>query len=166
MGIKFFFLANYTSRDIVCDCGFKGITLTRTNYTIAIHQVDVYQSDLSLPPIKAIVYIGTPDNPQFVVRNGVPGVQDLATHIYRSQGPSGDNKEYLYKLHHALEELCLESRDNHIGDLFRLVAILEAEDRLRQPEQDILVLSMQDETQKKINANEQEEAEPKILGPH
>ena len=33
-------------------------------------------------------------------------------------------------MHQALEELCPESKDNHIRSLFRKVAILEAEGRL------------------------------------
>ncbi|KAA8893480.1 ChaC-like protein [Sphaerosporella brunnea] len=84
-----------------------------------------------LPPIRALVYIGTPENPQFVPRNGgVPGESELAAHIFKSRGPSGENKDYLYQLHHALEGLCPESKDNHVRSLFRKVCILEAEARL------------------------------------
>jgi len=98
----------------------------------SIHYVDVHQADptLQVPPIKALVYIGTPENPQFVARNRVPGEAELAQHIYNSRGPSGENKDYLFELHQALEELCPESKDNHIRSLFRKVAILEAEGRL------------------------------------
>lgn len=96
----------------------------------SIHFVDVHQADSIVAPIKAIVYIGTPDNPQFVPRNGVPEEADLAKHIYDSRGPSGENKEYLYELYHALEELCPESKDNHVKSLFRKVAIQEAINRV------------------------------------
>ncbi|KAF8242401.1 ChaC-domain-containing protein [Wilcoxina mikolae CBS 423.85] len=96
----------------------------------SIHYVDVYQTEKMLPPIKALVYIGTPENPQFVARNAVPGETELAQHIYNSRGPSGENKDYLYMLYQSLEELCPESKDNHVRNLFRKVAILQAEDRL------------------------------------
>lgn len=75
-------------------------------------------------------YSGTPENPQFVARESVPGEHELAEHIFRSIGPSGPNKEYLFELHHALEELCPGSKDNHIRNLFRIISIMEAEERL------------------------------------
>jgi cation transport protein ChaC len=78
-----------------------------------------------------MITAGTPENPQFVPRNGaVPGESDLAVHIFKSRGPSGENKDYLYQLHHALEDLCPESKDNHVRSLFRKVCILEAEAKL------------------------------------
>jgi cation transport protein ChaC len=117
----------------------------------SIDYVDVHHpNDECLPPIKALVYIGpfhtppspsgsrganeaagTPENPQFVARDGkVPGESELAEHIFKSCGPSGENRDYLYQLHHALEDLCPESKDNHVRSLFRKVCILEAEARL------------------------------------
>ncbi|OJD29452.1 uncharacterized protein BKCO1_8000010 [Diplodia corticola] len=67
-------------------------------------------------PIRCLVYIGLPENPQFV---GPQDPQGLAEHIVRSVGPSGENKEYLYMLEHALLELSAESRDEHVTDLAR-----------------------------------------------
>ncbi|KAI5798833.1 ChaC-domain-containing protein [Geopyxis carbonaria] len=103
----------------------------------SIHYVDVYQSDEKFPPIKALVYIGTPENPQFVARDTVPGETELAEHIYNSRGPSGDNKAYLYELHKSLEELCPESKDNHVRHLFRKVALLEADAKLNDDDSSI-----------------------------
>ncbi|KAB2573995.1 putative glutathione-specific gamma-glutamylcyclotransferase 2 [Lasiodiplodia theobromae] len=65
-------------------------------------------------PIHCLVYIGLPENPQFV---GPQDPQKLAEHIVQSKGPSGENKEYLYMLEHALLELSAESGDEHITDL-------------------------------------------------
>lgn len=70
-------------------------------------------------PIKCLVYIGLPDNPQFL------GPQDpdaLAKHIVNSIGPSGENKEYVYMLDSALQgvrEDCgvEEDVDEHVHDL-------------------------------------------------
>ncbi|KAL7269295.1 hypothetical protein RUND412_008052 [Rhizina undulata] len=96
----------------------------------SIHYVDVYQTDPALSAVKSIVYIGTPENPQFVARASVPDIDELAQHIFNSRGPSGENREYLYNLFHALVELCPESKDNHVSDLFRRVAIIEAVEKL------------------------------------
>ena len=76
-------------------------------------------------PIRTLVYIGTPDNKQFV---GPQSPQGLAEHIYRSKGPSGLNKDYLLNLDVALSELAPESGDMHIHDLATRVRALETQD--------------------------------------
>jgi cation transport regulator ChaC len=81
----------------------------------SIHTVPVHQADPTLPPIITTVYIGTPDNPQFV--KDIPSAEDLARHIFNSRGPSGENREYLLHLHNAIIELHPGSRDNHIAEL-------------------------------------------------
>jgi cation transport protein ChaC len=74
--------------------------------------------DLSqLPnPIKCLVYIGLPDNPQFL---GPQDPQALAEKIVHSRGPSGENRDYLYRLEEALRGLSEESADEHVFDLAR-----------------------------------------------
>ncbi|RYP81806.1 hypothetical protein DL769_001846 [Monosporascus sp. CRB-8-3] len=75
------------------------------------------------PSIRTLVYIGTPDNPQFT------GPQDparLAEHIHRSAGPSGANRDYLFGLERALDELSPESGDAHVTDLAVRVRAIEA----------------------------------------
>jgi glutathione-specific gamma-glutamylcyclotransferase len=74
-------------------------------------------------PIRTLVYIGTPDNDQFT---GPQDPQALAELIYRSEGPSGLNKDYLLSLEKALDELSPESGDGHITDLSNRVRQLEA----------------------------------------
>ncbi|KAK4192669.1 hypothetical protein QBC35DRAFT_447037 [Podospora australis] len=74
-------------------------------------------------PIKALVYIGTPDNEQFV---GPQDPQQLAEHIYRSEGPSGLNRDYLFGLERALDELSPESGDEHVTDLSNRVRAVAA----------------------------------------
>ncbi|KAK0612960.1 ChaC-like protein-domain-containing protein [Bombardia bombarda] len=76
-------------------------------------------------PIKALAYIGTPDNEQFV---GPQDPQRLAEHIYHSRGPSGLNREYLWELEKALEELSPESGDEHVTDLSNRVRAVAAQD--------------------------------------
>ncbi|QDS73026.1 hypothetical protein FKW77_009210 [Venturia effusa] len=74
-------------------------------------------------PIDCLVYIGLPDNPQFL---GPQDPQELAAHILRSTGPSGPNREYLYMLNEALLSLSPESQDGHISDLTWRAKALEA----------------------------------------
>ncbi|KAK0737647.1 ChaC-like protein-domain-containing protein [Apiosordaria backusii] len=74
-------------------------------------------------PIQTLVYIGTPDNEQFV---GPQDPQKLAEHIYRSEGPSGLNRDYLWGLEKALNELSLESGDEHVTDLSNRVRAVAA----------------------------------------
>lgn len=75
------------------------------------------------PPIRCLVYIGLPSNPQFL------GPQDpnvLARRILASRGPSGENREYLYNLGEALRGLGRESGDEHVEDLVRRCREIEA----------------------------------------
>ena len=73
--------------------------------------------------IKCLVYIGLPDNPQFL---GPQDPQALAEHIVKSRGPSGENKDYLYQLEEALEGLSPESGDEHVSDLAKRCREVEA----------------------------------------
>jgi glutathione-specific gamma-glutamylcyclotransferase len=87
-----------------------------------IHYTSFHPADGS-PTIKTLVYIGTPDNDQFM---GPQDPQKLAEHIYRSEGPSGLNKDYLLSLDQALDELSPESGDGHIKDLTDRVKAIQA----------------------------------------
>ena len=82
----------------------NGYSIDHTNFHPADGSVD----------IRCTVYIGTPENPQFV---GPQDPQELAKHIFTSIGPSGRNVEYLMRLEKALNQLSPESDDGHVGDL-------------------------------------------------
>ncbi|KAI1177602.1 ChaC-domain-containing protein [Nemania sp. FL0916] len=86
-----------------------------------IHYTPFHPADGG-PSIRTLVYIGTPDNEQFV---GPQDPQALAAHIQRSEGPSGRNRDYLLGLEAALDRLSSESGDAHVTDL---------SDRLREIE--------------------------------
>ncbi|KAF1812230.1 ChaC-like protein [Eremomyces bilateralis CBS 781.70] len=99
-------------------------------YTPFYPAESVRQSDGSLPEkFSCLVYIGLPENPQFV---GPQDLDALAAHILKSVGPSGENKEYLYMLEMALETLSPESVDEHVSDLAGRCRELE---RARGPEE-------------------------------
>ncbi|KAK1764609.1 glutathione-specific gamma-glutamylcyclotransferase [Phialemonium atrogriseum] len=74
-------------------------------------------------PIRTLVYIGTPDNDQFV---GPQDPQALAEHIYDSHGPSGLNRDYLWGLERALDNLSPSSGDEHVTDLSVRVRAIDA----------------------------------------
>lgn len=79
-------------------------------------------------PFTCLVYIGLPSNPQFL---GPQDPAELASHIARSRGPSGENSEYVYNLAAALDELRNEAGvdidiDEHVTDLAERVRAEEA----------------------------------------
>lgn len=106
----------------------------------SIHHVPVYSPSNASEPVvaRAVVYIGTHDNPAYVGPMG--SISALAQHIYKSRGPSGENREsvaclernlifrYLYQLAEALRQLCPESKDRHVWDLEERVRELESKD--------------------------------------
>ncbi|KAL1913230.1 hypothetical protein Sste5344_000777 [Sporothrix stenoceras] len=90
-----------------------------------IHYTPFYPAAKGAAAFRTMAYIGTPENPQFT---GPQDVQKLAEHIFRSTGPSGPNRDYLWGLETALNELSPESGDEHVSDLStRVRALAEAE---------------------------------------
>lgn len=87
-----------------------------------IHYTPFYPADGS-EAIRTLVYIGTPDNEQFMGRQDP---QELAEHIAVSVGPSGLNRDYLLELEKALDELSPESGDGHIKDLANRLRAFDA----------------------------------------
>lgn len=88
----------------------------------SIHYTPFHPADEKAETIpNTLVYIGTPDNEQFV---GPQDPQALAEHIFHSEGPSGPNKDYLLNLDVALKEL-QPGGDHHIADLAERVRALE-----------------------------------------
>ncbi|KAJ6572776.1 ChaC-like protein [Mycena vulgaris] len=59
----------------------------------------------------AYCYVGRKDNPSFIGSEPLP---TLAHRIWVSAGPSGPNKEYLFKLAAAVRELSPDSYDSHL----------------------------------------------------
>jgi cation transport protein ChaC len=97
--------------------------LTRVFSGYSAHHTNFHPSDGS-NGFKTLVYIGTPDNEQFT---GPQDPQKLAEHIHRSVGPSGPNIDYLLSLEAALDNLSVESGDEHIKDLANRVRMIQAE---------------------------------------
>ncbi|KIP08557.1 hypothetical protein PHLGIDRAFT_376380 [Phlebiopsis gigantea 11061_1 CR5-6] len=73
---------------------------------------------------KAFTYVGLPNNPSFI---GSEPIDQLAEHIWKSVGPSGPNKDYLYELTTAVRRLAPESHDSHLYALETRCRKLDAE---------------------------------------
>ncbi|KAK3639371.1 hypothetical protein LTR56_012539 [Elasticomyces elasticus] len=87
-----------------------------------VHSAPDAQGDVPAEIPRCLVYIGLPENPQFL---GPQDPQKLAEHIMRSRGPSGENRDYLFQLEEALDGLSRESGDEHVTDLARRCRIIE-----------------------------------------
>ncbi|KUI61385.1 Putative glutathione-specific gamma-glutamylcyclotransferase 2 [Cytospora mali] len=100
-------------------------------YTIVSqHYTPFYPASNPQNPIRTLAYIGTPENDQFV---GPQDLQALAEHIYRSEGPSGLNRDYLLGLEKALKELSPDSGDEHVTDLSNRVRLILAREEGKTP---------------------------------
>lgn len=51
--------------------------------------------------VKGLVYMATPDNAAYL---GEANISDIAEHIWRSEGPSGKNRDYVFELAKALKQ--------------------------------------------------------------
>lgn len=67
------------------------------------------------------IYIGSEDNPNYL---GPASLDDIANQIYRSEGPSGKNIEYLLNLAHAVRHELPGIDDPHIFELEKRVKLL------------------------------------------
>ncbi|XP_066597608.1 putative glutathione-specific gamma-glutamylcyclotransferase 2 [Prorops nasuta] len=68
------------------------------------------------------LYIGEEDNPNFA---GVEDINTIANHILNSEGKSGPNREYLYKLAAAMRTIAPNIYDDHLFTLETAVKKLE-----------------------------------------
>ncbi|KAI6105158.1 ChaC-like protein [Pisolithus croceorrhizus] len=84
----------------------------KDGYTL--ETLDVYTVEDGIEKVvthNAYCYVGRPDNPSFV---GSEPLEDLADRIWRSVGPSGRNKDYLYQLAESVRKLAPASFDSHL----------------------------------------------------
>lgn len=79
-----------------------------------------YPVDISLDQgettVQGLIYVATEDNHAYL---GPAHIEEVASHISRSRGPSGSNRDYLLQLADALREL--GDHDPHVHELAALV---------------------------------------------
>jgi len=113
--------------DNVSDCWGMAYRLAASNQDQVLDQLDFrekggyqrYDIELNLGEarkVTGLMYIATPSNRNYL---GPAPMQVIAQQIGRSQGPSGTNSEYLYRLAHALKEM--GSEDSHVTTLVKMV---------------------------------------------
>ena len=68
------------------------------------------------PGPRALVYIATPENPNYL---GPAPIEDIASQVRASQGPSGHNIEYVTRLAAALR--AMQADDDHVFSVENLV---------------------------------------------
>ena len=74
--------------------------------------------DLHEPNIELQLYIGTETGPNYL---GPANLDDIARQIYRSEGPSGRNIDYLINLARSLRSLLPDVDDPHLFELEKKV---------------------------------------------
>ncbi len=90
------------------------------------HQVDFYpKTDPAHAPAPAVptafVYIAQDGNPHYL---GPASVPEMALQIFHSRGPSGSNRDYLFRLAESLRDMGV--RDAHVTELEHSVRQLGA----------------------------------------
>ncbi|KIV90461.1 hypothetical protein PV10_07767 [Exophiala mesophila] len=121
----------------------------------SIQYTPFHPADTASPDLNCLVYIGLPNNPQFL---GPLLPETIAETINASIGPSGENREYLLHLEDALENLSPLSHDEHISDLARRVRALTAPDR------NVSTSFQVDNTLRRVHSTEEQEEIEKAEG--
>jgi glutathione-specific gamma-glutamylcyclotransferase len=80
-------------------------------------ELEIFLSSQRSVPQTASTYVAQPDNPHYL---GTALLSDIARQIQTARGPSGKNRDYLFELKRALDEL--GARDDHVFELAQLVA--------------------------------------------
>ncbi|XP_035719381.1 putative glutathione-specific gamma-glutamylcyclotransferase 2 isoform X2 [Vespa mandarinia] len=73
-------------------------------------------------PFYLTIYIGNKDNPNYA---GVEDIDTIAKYIFTAHGPSGSNREYLYKLATVVRTLIPNANDEYLFLLEKAVKNLE-----------------------------------------
>lgn len=73
--------------------------------------VDFYAEGESHPPVQALLYIATTDNPLYL---GPASPEEIGTQIAVSSGKTGHNLEYLLRLAEFMRRSCPHVDDHHL----------------------------------------------------
>lgn len=77
----------------------------------ATKMVDFFARGENQPPVKALLYIATSDNPLFL---GPASPEEIGTQIAMCRGKTGHNLEYLLRLTEFMRNSCPHVEDHHL----------------------------------------------------
>eukprot|EP00667_Euglena_gracilis_P020720 EG_transcript_22511 len=84
-------------------------------YSRCVIDIFLHQADGIVERVPGLVYLGQVHNPHFAPRC----LEDCADRIARAHGPSGSNREYLYRLHQYFLDAGIE--DKYLATLTHMV---------------------------------------------
>lgn len=73
--------------------------------------VDFFADGENQPPVQALLYIATVDNPLYL---GPASAEEIGTQIAVSRGKTGHNLEYLLRLAEFMRKSCPHVEDHHL----------------------------------------------------
>ncbi|XP_063379883.1 putative glutathione-specific gamma-glutamylcyclotransferase 2 [Cydia fagiglandana] len=88
--------------------------------------VTFHPKDKTYDPFDLTLYIATEDNESFA---GPAPIEEIAKQVVVSEGPSGPNKEYVYKLAAAMRQLAPDVDDDHLFALEQEVRKLDTQSK-------------------------------------
>lgn len=77
----------------------------------ATKMVDFFPEEAGQPPVQALVYIATSDNPLYL---GPASPEEIGTQIALCRGKTGHNMEYLLQLAEFMRSSCPHVEDHHL----------------------------------------------------
>jgi len=81
-------------------------------------------------PFQVTMYYGSEENEHFI---GPAELDVMAQQIFDSTGPSGSNKDYLFRLADSMRQISDEAIDNHLAELEEAVRDIESLCNRRSP---------------------------------
>lgn len=66
-----------------------------------------------------VIYVATKDNDSYAGHRN--DLNDIANQVFEAHGPSGPNREYVYRLADAMRQLFPNYHDGHLFDLEKLL---------------------------------------------
>lgn len=106
--------------------GYVRHSVTFFPYSMVHTEQETHHNGETQKVIKNIViYVATEDNDSFAGHTN--DINDIAKQIFEAHGPSGSNREYVYRLAEAMRELFPHHYDDHLYGLEKLLKQCELE---------------------------------------
>lgn len=89
-------------------------------YLVPFYPLDSVTVGENIKPIDNIViYVATKDNDSYAGHRN--DLDDIANQIFEAHGPSGSNREYVFRLADAMRQLFPHHYDDHLFELERIL---------------------------------------------